>query len=121
MRAAAFILLASLLSACAPEPLRSVDTGEPAAVQAARVAIDEANGALTALNRTIGANVEQDIWTPDQAQAWLDESKSLGRKVDEARKALRLGDVTSAEGQAKAVRELILILHRKAAEQGELR
>lgn len=110
--------LALLIAGCGlTAPLHDPDKAatESTAVNAARVAIDEGNALLTAVNRTIGANVEAGVWTKSQAQAYLDESKALGKRLDQAREALRLGDIRDARAQADAVKALITALHARVA------
>ncbi|MGH8676875.1 MAG: hypothetical protein ACREUQ_00800 [Burkholderiales bacterium] len=88
---------------------------ESAAVHQARVIIDEANALLIAVNRTIGANVDAGVWTKTQAQDYLDESKILGQRLDQAREALRIGSFSDAQAQANALRVLIVNLQRRIA------
>jgi len=121
-RILAVLALAALLSGCGTwqaltQPVhgdKAVTTEAPA-VRAARVAIDEANASLTGLNNVIGQNVEAKVWTKAQAQAYLDQSKDYGKKVDDARDFLRGGLLTEAKSQADAAKSLILILHTRVA------
>ena len=85
--------------------------------RAAQHAVDEANALRIAVNRVIAQNVTDGVWTPAQAQDYLDESKALGLRVDEARELLRLGDFANAQDRAEATRKLLLALQRKVAEQ----
>lgn len=87
------------------------------AQRAAQHAVDEANALRISINRVIEQNVRDGVWTPAQAQDYLDESKALGRRVDEARELLRLGDWANAQDRAEATRKLLLALQRKVAEQ----
>lgn len=87
------------------------------AQRAAQHAVDEANALRIAVNRVIAQNVTDGVWAPAQAQGYLDESKALGRRVDEARELLRLGDFANAQDRAEAARKLLLALQRKVAEQ----
>jgi len=122
-RILAVIALAALMGGCAvvqglTQPLhgdKAVTTEAPA-VRAARVAIDEANAYLTALNKVIGDNAATGVWTKEQAQVYLDESKAYGKRVDNARELLRGGLLTDAQSQAEVVKALILTLHKRVAE-----
>lgn len=122
--AALALAVAILLSGCAmvkqmAQPLHKSPSAEMSTVEkaqyVARAAIDEANAALTAVNRTITANVKAKVWTKDQAQGYLDESKKYGKQVDDAREALRLSNFANAEAQANAVKALILKLQQRIA------
>ena len=100
------------------QPLHSeqaVATEAPA-LRTARIAVDEANASLTALNIVIGQNAETMVWTKAEAQAVLVVSKGYGERVDKARELLRGGLLTDAQSQAEAVKALILTLHKRAAE-----
>lgn len=110
---------ALLLTGCGMlEPLHGDQavTTEASAVHAARVAIDEANASLTALNIVIGQNVQAGVWTKPQAQSALNESKNYGKRVDAARELLRGGLLTDAKSQAEAAKTLILLLQKRVAE-----
>lgn len=87
------------------------------AERAARVAVDEANAALTALNRTIATNVKEGIWTKERAQEALNESKIQGARVDAAASALVAGLYLDAQNQAELAKKVITTLHKKAAEK----
>lgn len=114
MKVYRFAWLLLLLVGCAA--LHEQQSTKPQDI--ARVAVDEANAALTALNRVISSNVKNGVWTKPQAQSFLDTSKEYGKQVDRAREALRLGDFTDAEARAKTVKALIIVLQRKVAEAG---
>ena len=114
------LIVLSLAAGCetfqaATQPLPRAESSEPAPVKAARLAIDEANAALIGLNVVIGDNVAAKVWTPDQAQTYLDESKAAGGKLDRAREVLRAGLPLDARSQAEAVRALVIALHRQVA------
>jgi len=115
------LIILAVLSACVTmtESLHNPEavSTEAPAVKAARTAIDEGNALLTAVNRTIGANVDAKVWTRAQAQGYLDQSAGLGGRLDQAREALRLGNPGDAQAKADAVRSLILALQRKIAEE----
>jgi len=118
----ALLLLALLLSGCGAmqsmtEPIHAKPSTEAPAVEAARTLIDETNAALIALDRAIDANIDDKIWDKQQAQTVFDESKALGKRLDQAREALRLGDPLDAKTQAEAIKFAILALHRKVAAQ----
>ena len=93
-----------------------VQPTESAVMRTARIAVDEANASLTALDKVIGQNAESGVWTRAQAQDYLDTSKEYGRKVDAARAALRSGLPVDAQSQAEVVKVLILTLHKRVAE-----
>jgi len=124
MRTLALFLIL-LLAGCAgmsgmTQPLHApvAVTNEDSAVKAYRVAheaIDEANAALNALNITIGNNAASGVWTKEQAQDYLDQSKAQGKKLDVAREALRFGNLADANTQAELVKTLLLNLQRKVA------
>jgi hypothetical protein len=109
------------MSGCSTSPLHKPTTEALTPVQqaqkAARIAVDEANAALTALNRTIAANVKEGIWTKEQGQSALDESKAHGKNVDRAVTALEAGLYLDAQNQAELAKRVILSLHKKAAER----
>jgi hypothetical protein len=116
------VFLALALSGCATwqamtQPVHGENavTTEAPAVRAARVAIDEANASLTGLNNVIGQNIDAAVWSKAQAQAYLDESKAYGRRVDNARELLRGGLLADAKSQAEAVKYLILLMHKRVA------
>lgn len=113
----ALLILPGCAELTAPLHAPTAVANEAPAAQAQRLtreAIDEANAALTALNRTITQNAG-DVWSKAQAQAYLDQSKALGARVDQAREALRLGNLAEAKNQAELVKQAILALHAKAA------
>lgn len=122
-RLLAVLALVFALGGCvSTAPLQTpavIENESPAAkaLRLAHVAVNEANAALTALNNVIGSNAEAGVWTKAQAQGYLDQSKEYGKKVDGARAALRLGNLTEARSQAELVKSMILLLHRKVAEQ----
>lgn len=70
-----------------------------AQAQAAQKAINEANVLLTAAKRLIGDKVASGEITPDEAQAWLDDTREMDRAVDAAQAALDIGDPASAQAQ----------------------
>jgi len=124
MRLLFLIPLLAMLAGCPSmtQPLHAPveATAESPAQKATRLAhasIDEANAALTAFNVTIGNNAAAGIWTKAQAQEALDQSKELGKGLDVAREAMRLGDITSAATQAELVKKLLITLQRKVAEK----
>ena len=103
------------------QPLHTpvVIDNEDAVVKAFRLArntVDEANADLTAMNRVIKANVAAGVWTPDQAQGYLDRSKAFGRDVDKAQDALLLGDLNDATVRAAAIKALIMRLQLEVAQ-----
>jgi len=117
------IILALALGGCGTlqgmsEPLHGdqAATTEAPAMRNARVAVDEANASLTALNKVIGDNAETGVWTKAQAQGYLNDSKAYGKKVDAARELLRGGLLVDAKSQAEAVKALILVLHKRVAD-----
>ena len=91
-------------------------TAESPQMRAARIAVDEANASLTALNIVIGDNADTGVWTKSQAQGYLDDSKKYGEKVDKARDLMRDGLLSEAKSQAELVKSLILTLHKRAAD-----
>lgn len=99
----------------APEAA-AAESPQAKALRLARFSIDEANAALTAFNQTIGGNVANQVWTPDEAQSYLDESKGFGKRLDQAREALRLGNIGDAQAQAEALRAAIIKLQQLAAQ-----
>lgn len=118
----ALALAAGSLTGCGlTEPLHKpadpsvVLTPQQQAQQLARHTVEEANAALTAVNRTIATNVTAKVWTKAQAQSYLDESKKYGKQVDAARDALRLLNFSDAQAQAGAVKALILELQKRIA------
>lgn len=117
---AAVLAACALLAGCVPRPLHdpAKETGEPPAVRAVRNVIDEGNALLTAVNRTIQANVSGRVWTKAQAQPYLDESQALGKRLDQAREGLRLGNIDDAKTKADAVKVLITTLHAMVAAAG---
>lgn len=121
-------VLALALSGCAvmsgiTDPLHAPQTDAQAAtetpaqkaVRVARQTIDEANGALIALNTIIKSNVHDQVWTPDEGQSRLNQTKKAGVDLDKARELLRLGNVTGAQAQAELIRTLLIELQRQAA------
>ena len=98
-----------------PAPVHSKASTGTSAVATVRTIIDESYATLIALNRTISQNLDDRIWTPEQARPYLEKSADYRKQTDRARELLRLGDPFAAETQAKAVRELILRLHREVA------
>lgn len=91
---------------------------EDAVVKAFRLArntVDEANTNLIALDRVIKANVSGHIWTPNQAQGYLNRSKEFGRDIDKASAALLLGNLNDATVRAAAVKALIMQLQLEVA------
>lgn len=122
MRILLCIAACFMLSGCPDfKPLHkpTTETLTPAqqAQRTARIAVDEANAALTSLNRTIAANVREGIWTKEQGQSALDESVAQGKNVDRAIKALEDGLYLDAQNQAELAKRVILSLHKKAAEK----
>jgi predicted small lipoprotein YifL len=118
----ALILCLAFLTGCPSltplhRPTTEVLTPAQQAQKAARIAVDEANAALTALNRTIAQNVMEGIWTKAQGQSALDESKAQGRNVDKAITALEAGLYLDAQNQAELAKRVILSLHKKASEK----
>jgi outer membrane biogenesis lipoprotein LolB len=117
------IVASTLLSGCiSTAPLQApvvIDNESPQAkaLRLAHVAVNEANAALTALNNVIGDNAESEVWTKEQAQAALDESKAYGKTIDRARAALALGDLSEAKTQADLAKTLILALHKRVAQE----
>jgi soluble cytochrome b562 len=115
-------LLPLLLLACAGltdplhgKPVPTDETPAQKALREAHSAIDEANAALIALNRTISNNVKSQVWTRLQAQAYLDQSVEYGSKLDKAKNLLLLGNIADAKQQAAAIKLLILELHKEVA------
>ena len=91
---------------------------ENAAVKAFRLArdgIDEANAQLTSINRVIAANAKAGVWTKDQAQGYLNQTKAFGKDVDKARAAMLVGDLNDASVRAAAIKALILQLQLEVA------
>lgn len=126
----AVVSVVLLMTGCAAvqgvfSPLHTPQTDEQAAAETpqqkalrlAHAALDEANAALVALNTTIGDNVTNQVWGRNEAQDYLDQSKTFGKKLDAAREALRIGNFTDAQQQAEALRTLIILLQKKAAER----
>jgi len=102
------------------EPLHTpiVVESEDAAVKAFRIArnaVDEANAELTAVNRVIDSNAKAGIWTKEQAQGYLNQSKAFGRDVDKAQDSLLLGNLNDASVRAAAIKALILQLQLEVA------
>lgn len=132
MKSVLLVLLVMCLSACAAvtglfEPLHApqakqesaVETPEQKMQKALKVtqdAIDEANALLISIKKTIGQNVHNKVWTSSEGQNYLDETRKVDTKLDQAREALRLGNMTDAQAQAEAVKQLILALQRRIAE-----
>lgn len=100
-----------------PDKAPVVQTDAERAISAARTSIDEANGALLAFDAVIDSNIDNKIWDKKTAQDYLDQSKAAGKRVTQAREALRLGNVTDAKGQAEAVKKLIIELQRQVAKR----
>ena len=65
----------------------------------------------------IRGNIKDQIWTKEQAQSYLDKVKLYRKDVDRAQEAVDAGNFITANGQANAVRSLIVILHREVAAQ----
>lgn len=122
---AALLLIMPLLGGCPAvtgifQPLHTnvVVENEDAAVKAYRLAheaIDEANSILFAVDKTIGNNAEAGVWTKAQAQAYLDQSKDYGKKLDKAREMMRVGNLADAKSQADAIKSFVLILQKEVA------
>jgi hypothetical protein len=123
MKKLVLVVLLTILPGCAllgpVEPVAPIGVPStlPEAGKQAQNAINEANVGLAAAANVIAANVRDGIYTKAQAQAYLDQVKDYARKIDRAQEAVKLGDFSSAQGQADAVRSLILILHREVAAQ----
>ena len=95
----------------------AAETPEQKALRLAREAVDESNAALLSLNKTIDANIDNQVWQAAEAQDYLDQSVAFGKKLTQARDALRLGNFADAQQQAEALRTLIILLQKKAAER----
>lgn len=108
----ALALIIPLAGCGITEPLHGPDAKvtESAEVHAARTAIDEANAILEAVNQVIGDNAAAGVWTKVQAQGYLDQSKDLGKRLDEARGFLRLGNPAEAQARTQAIKTAILAL-----------
>lgn len=101
--AACFIL--AMIPGCA-NPLVAPKTPQEA--------INEANVYLTATANVIKQNVEDKIYTKDEAQKYLNKVRELSKKVDDAQVLVRAG-LPDAKDQAELVRSLIIALHREVA------
>jgi len=100
-----------------PTPGAAAATALPEAGKQAQLAINEANVTIAAAAAVIRGNITDQIWTKAQAQGYLDKVKSYRKDVDRAQEALDAGSFVTAQGQANAVRSLIVILHREVAAQ----
>lgn len=112
-----FLVGCGLTSPLHNKPVPADETPAQKALREAHNAIDEANAALFALNKTISSNIKAGVWTRQQAQAYLNQSVDYGAKVDKARDLLKLGDITNAQQQAAAIKLLIIELHKQVAQQ----
>lgn len=111
-------VMEGLTSPLHKQPTAEQEAAETPAQKALRLAhatIDEANAALLSLDKVINDNFDNQVWTKAEAQGYLDQSVKFGKQLDKAREALRLGDLTGAQQQAEALRNLIITLQRKAA------
>ena len=125
----ALLIIMALLAGCTmlqnmTQPLHApvAVENEDAMVRAYRLAhatVDEANAALTVLNRTIGNNAASGVWTKAHAQHYLDQSKEKGKDLDKAREALKLGNIASAQTQAEAVKKLVIALQKEVARRAQ--
>jgi hypothetical protein len=97
-----------------PLPRAKITTESPV-IQSLRQAVDEAYAQLIGFNRTISTNVSSGAWPPAHAQAWLDKTKAVRKDVDGVREALRLGNVTDPENQAKLLRAAMVRLQARIA------
>ena len=116
----ALAIAAAMLASCGTTaPLHDPEriSTESPEITAARTAIDEANGILIAVNNRIGDNAAAEVWTKAEAQGYLDRSKELGKKLDQARELLRLGNPADAQAQAVAIKTLILALQTEIAKR----
>jgi len=118
-----FLSLLFLLPGCGslgtvqPTPGAAAATALPEAGKQAQLAINEANVTLTTAAVVIRGNIKDQIWTKEQAQSYLDKVKLYRKDVDRAQEAVDAGNFITANGQANAVRSLIVILHREVAAQ----
>lgn len=82
---------------------------------AAFEAIDQANVLLRSVDRMVLGKLKAGIWTKAQAQVYYDQTGKLGAKVDEAIAIFSRGDYVSAQAQAAATQQLLLILEKEIA------
>lgn len=94
----------------------AAETPAQKAVRLAHEAIDEANGALLGLYGAINTNLDNQVWTKAQARPYFEKGKAFGAKIDKADAALKLGDITTAQGQAEALRAAIILLQKEIAQ-----
>lgn len=85
--------------------------------QQAQTAINEANVLLNAVAQVIGANVQEKIYTKEEAQQKLDLVKSYGRDVDRAQALLDSGEALAAKDKAELAMRLLTVLQRQVAAQ----
>src|SRR5688500_16090695 len=85
--------------------------------QQAQTAINEANVLLNAVAQVIGANVQEKIYTKEEAQQKLDLVKAYGRDVDRAQALLDSGEALAAKDKAELAMRLLTVLQRQVAAQ----
>ena len=83
-----------------------------------QAAFAETRALLIAFNQTIAQNARDRVWTKEQAQGYLDESRALRLKLDKAEAFLGDGDLDTAEAQRTIIRQAIVALQRRAAATG---
>lgn len=111
-------IVLQVMAGCAAVGLAPVSSQKPHTPQEiAQAAINEANATLTAINSTIASNVKEGIFTKAEAQDYLNQSISYGKRVDQAKALLDSGNISDAKTQADILQSLILSLQRKVAEK----
>lgn len=83
--------------------------------KAAQKALNSANVILTASYMTVDQNRSDGVYTKEEALEILDRLDKLGREVDKAQDAFRVGQFFDAEHKAKILREAISLIHREVA------
>lgn len=96
------------------DPQTKVVTVNPICA-AAFEAIDQANVLLASVDRMVLGKLKAGIWTKAQAQPYYDQTGKLGARIDQAFEIFGKGDYVSAQAQALATKQLLLILEKEIA------
>jgi hypothetical protein len=113
------VIAALLLASCGMfTPAGEIPVSEKLSVaaQAAQKAINEANVLLISFNNVVGQQKADAIITASERDVYLNRSDMYGEDLDKAQKALRAGDVVTAQNKAELVKKLIIALHREVAQ-----
>lgn len=99
MRIIVTAILAFVLAGCAgPKPLETgkVDPAMSALQIKAQSVVNEARRLLISADQLIGESAASGIWTPDEAQRYLDRAKDYRKKLDAIQEAVDRGDYQKA-------------------------